>query len=602
MPVSDELLLKMSEQGSDAIAKDLNNVADSVDNVTKSTDKLADSADKSSSGFKGMKIGLADLKAGLDMAGNAIGKVTDFVKDAVEGTMKYAAEVRDLSRAIGANAEEASSLIQVADDVNVSVGTLEAAFKAAIKNGIQPNISTLAKLSDEYNAIQDPIQRSQFAMQKFGRAGLEMGKLLEQGGDAIKAAAREAKNLGLTLDDKAVKAARDLEINMDNLGDKLEAFKTKVGNAVIPVLNDAANTLDLITDGSNHMSDAFLASQEKMFAEVVAGKMSIEDYNNAVIGMTNSIMQWDAATGRALQNQYLTSEAQVQEAAATKAASDAIIKQNEDIKNNMIESGNAQLDAIMRVNQAHVDEAAAIDKAAAADAAYRANVGETITRVDSLAKSLANATDAQAKQMLAQSALDVILKAQEAGRISSEEAIKATDAVMIKYGLATEKSVAMSKAQEEINNQFLAGKLPLDKYIEDIDKLPKIANDGKIDMVELRQLGISPTTAATVEQTGKVDLLADAWRNVPAIVRTQYIVEQTGEIPQPPSTPGRAFGGPVTAGLPYMVGERGPEMFVPSQNGTIISNNTSTHNYNITTDRTGLAYMFERQRMAESRM
>lgn len=602
MPVSDELLLKISEQGSDAIAKDLNNVADSVDNVTKSTDKLADSADKSSSGFKGMKIGLADLKAGLDMAGNAIGKVTDFVKDAVEGTMKYAAEVRDLSRAIGANAEEASSLIQVADDVNVSVGTLEAAFKSAIKNGIQPNINTLAKLSDEYNAIQDPVQRSQFAMQKFGRAGLEMGKILEQGGDAIKAAAREAKNLGLTLDDKAVKAARDLEVNMDNLGDKLEAFKTKIGNAVIPVLNDAANTLDLITDGANHMSDAFLASQEKIYAEVLAGKMSIDDYNNAVIGMTNSITQWDAATGRALQNQYVTSETQVKVASAIKVTSDAIIKQNEEIKNNMIESGNAQLDSIMRVNQAHVDEAATIEKAAAANASYRANVGETITRVDSLAKSLANATDAQAKQMLAQSALDVILKAQEAGRISSEEAIKATDAVMIKYGLATEKSVAMSKAQEEINNQFLAGKLPLDKYIEDIDKLPKIANDGKIDMVELRQLGISPTTAATVEQTGKVDLLADAWRNVPAIVRTQYIVEQTGEIPQPPNAPGRAFGGPVTAGLPYMVGERGPEMFIPSQNGAIISNNTNTHNYNITTDRTGLAYMFERQRMAEARM
>lgn len=33
--------------------------------------------------------------------------------------------------------------------------------------------------------------------------------------------------------------------------------------------------------------------------------------------------------------------------------------------------------------------------------------------------------------------------------------------------------------------------------------------------------------------------------------------------------PGRAIGGPVTAGRPYMVGERGPEMFVPSASGRI---------------------------------
>lgn len=35
---------------------------------------------------------------------------------------------------------------------------------------------------------------------------------------------------------------------------------------------------------------------------------------------------------------------------------------------------------------------------------------------------------------------------------------------------------------------------------------------------------------------------------------------------------GRAFGGPVTAGVPYPVGERGPEWFVPQTNGRIVSN------------------------------
>ena len=40
-----------------------------------------------------------------------------------------------------------------------------------------------------------------------------------------------------------------------------------------------------------------------------------------------------------------------------------------------------------------------------------------------------------------------------------------------------------------------------------------------------------------------------------------------------PGVSGRAAGGPVTAGTPYMVGEKGPEPFVPGQSGTIIPNN-----------------------------
>ena len=39
--------------------------------------------------------------------------------------------------------------------------------------------------------------------------------------------------------------------------------------------------------------------------------------------------------------------------------------------------------------------------------------------------------------------------------------------------------------------------------------------------------------------------------------------------------PGMASGGPVSQGQAYVVGERGPELFVPGRNGTIIPN-TST--------------------------
>ena len=37
--------------------------------------------------------------------------------------------------------------------------------------------------------------------------------------------------------------------------------------------------------------------------------------------------------------------------------------------------------------------------------------------------------------------------------------------------------------------------------------------------------------------------------------------------------PGRAMGGPTAGGMPYLVGERGPELFVPGSNGGVMSNN-----------------------------
>ena len=59
-----------------------------------------------------------------------------------------------------------------------------------------------------------------------------------------------------------------------------------------------------------------------------------------------------------------------------------------------------------------------------------------------------------------------------------------------------------------------------------------------------------------------------------------------------PTLPGKALGGSVTGNKPYMVGERGPELFVPGGNGTIIPNQNvrgsgGGSSFNITVDARG---------------
>jgi phage-related protein len=48
---------------------------------------------------------------------------------------------------------------------------------------------------------------------------------------------------------------------------------------------------------------------------------------------------------------------------------------------------------------------------------------------------------------------------------------------------------------------------------------------------------------------------------------------QLPSLPSLPALPGMASGGPVTGGAPIIVGERGPELFVPSSDGRIVPNN-----------------------------
>lgn len=72
---------------------------------------------------------------------------------------------------------------------------------------------------------------------------------------------------------------------------------------------------------------------------------------------------------------------------------------------------------------------------------------------------------------------------------------------------------------------------------------------------------------------GMIGELSDAYESLPGPVRALLGIGATAINPlMGLSLPGRAIGGPVRGGSPYMVGERGPELFVPNTSGQIIAN------------------------------
>ena len=106
----------------------------------------------------------------------------------------------------------------------------------------------------------------------------------------------------------------------------------------------------------------------------------------------------------------------------------------------------------------------------------------------------------------------------------------------------------------------LAGKLVNDEYNKSLVAMYDSAAQAKKALEEMQK--------ASVAQGGSAAIGRVVRKGTGASERWVIIDAQGNEVPMP----GRAIGGPVTAGQPVVVGERGPEVFVPPVNGRIAPN------------------------------
>src|SRR3990172_10741289 len=117
-------------------------------------------------------------------------KGLEFAKAAFAETgakfVEYAANVRRVAQSTGLAAEESSRLIQVADDVGVSVETLTSTLELATKKGFQPSIENLADLADRLQGISDPTERAAILSDLFGRNWAAIVPILKDGGAALR--------------------------------------------------------------------------------------------------------------------------------------------------------------------------------------------------------------------------------------------------------------------------------------------------------------------------------------------------------------------------------------------------------------------------------
>ena len=208
-------------------------------------------------------------------------------------------------------------------------------------------------------------------------------------------------------------------------------------------------------------------------------------------------------------------------------------------------------------------------------------------------KALAEAA-ADAWESAAQSAVSAFQVAQDAGQDAYDSTLEAA----IKSGLGQEEAVAQATAAQIAESaKVLAVKgreyariaafeaamaLGANATAEERGRAAARAAQVAIDSWASASSAIADSDqAATDAMLGNHTKLTDqvvddAGRMVSGIERhLSGLASKDWQIDLDYSqhgAPGRQHGGPVSAGRPYMVGERGPEMFVPSQSGSVVPN------------------------------
>lgn len=252
--------------------------------------------------------GLAEIKSNVGLAIGAFAALTGaayVVDKALDQTVgvfvSYAAQVRELQRLTGATAEDTSRLIQAADDVTISYESLQKALWFASKNGIEVNIDSIARLADEYNALEGPTERAEFLAKKFGKGGAEMAKLLEQGREGVRDLT-DAISDSLVLTDAAVQQAREYEIQMDNLNDQWEAFKIGVGQKVIPALNDflyAINNNAAVLEERDRIMKEGLTTDYSRANAMAINSLRVKEWRDSLDLSINTMREYEVVSKNA---------------------------------------------------------------------------------------------------------------------------------------------------------------------------------------------------------------------------------------------------------------------------------------------------------------
>ena len=217
-------------------------------------------------------------------------------------TVDFGDQMTKMSAETGIGVENLQRLRYVSDLSGVSLDGLTVALRhmavQQTKSGTATGSMTdmLARAADEFAKMPDGAAKAAKAVEMFGRSGLDMIPMLNQGSKAIREQMGELDQLGGVMSTQTAKSAEDLNDNISRLKTGLLGLSYTAGSAVIPALTDITGGMVdwfkanqfVISQNMNifvdKLSVSFTALQTSISALTNIGGQSFIDFSTIIRG------------------------------------------------------------------------------------------------------------------------------------------------------------------------------------------------------------------------------------------------------------------------------------------------------------------------------
>jgi hypothetical protein len=195
--------------------------------LSKGQNAIASFASKANSALSGVTTAFAGIFS--------VGAAKSFIQDGLQ----LADEINDTAASLQISSESFNRLRHAAEMSDVPIETLTMGLKQVAKLGIDPERGLLW-FSDQISQMPDKFQRAAQATDVFGKAGIALLPLLNQGSANIKKMGDEVAG---AFSDKNVAAMNDADNAMKDLAESWRSLKIAVATEISPDIKAATEWL-----------------------------------------------------------------------------------------------------------------------------------------------------------------------------------------------------------------------------------------------------------------------------------------------------------------------------------------------------------------------
>jgi hypothetical protein len=198
--------------------------------------------------------GMFAAAAGGAIAGFALNAINDFsdlalevdkFRDSTNLTLDQSSRWKSYAGDLGI---EADAMIKIFDKLGKGATDQIPAFEelgveiAFGENGTVDIEETFFRVIDKLNSLEDPAARAKLQAELFGKGWMNAAEIINNSSSDIRSALTQVGDFEI-IDEDEIQKAKDLRAAQDRLGDAIANLSIKLGEALIPALTAAVDTL-----------------------------------------------------------------------------------------------------------------------------------------------------------------------------------------------------------------------------------------------------------------------------------------------------------------------------------------------------------------------